>query len=285
MSAYFAWLNRGKRSVALDAKSKTGRAVLQRLIERADVFVHNLAAGAVERLGFGYETVSERAPRLIWVGISGYGPDGPYRDKKACDMLIQAESGVVSLTGTPGEAAKVGVSMADISAGLYGYSSILAALLNREKTGRGERIDISMFECLTEWMMPPLYVFLGAGQVPVRAGLRHNMIVPYGAYRCADGEVLFAVQNEREWRQFCDAVLEQPALADDARFATNDRRLQHRAERGSATTRLPPPSNGLSAPAPPTRRSTMSRPSPAIPSLRPVGAGWMSRVLPAPFRR
>ena len=230
LSAYFAWLNRGKRSVALDVKSKTGRTVLQRLIERADVFVHNLAAGAVERLGFGYETVSERAPRLIWVGISGYGPDGPYRDKKAYDMLIQAESGVVSLTGTPGEAAKVGVSMADISAGLYGYSSILAALLNREKTGRGERIDISMFECLTEWMMPPLYVFLGAGHVPARAGLRHNMIVPYGAYRCADGEVLFAVQNEREWRQFCDVALEQPALADDARFATNAGRLQHRAE-------------------------------------------------------
>ncbi len=172
LSAYFAWLNRGKRSVALDVKSKPGRAVLQRLIERADVFVHNLAAGAVERLGFGYETVSERTPRLIWVGISGYGPDGPYRDKKAYDMLIQAESGVVSLTGTPGEAAKVGVSMADISAGLYGYSSILAALLNREKTGRGERIDISMFECLTEWMMPPLYVFLGAGHGPTDGDTR-----------------------------------------------------------------------------------------------------------------
>ncbi len=230
LSAYFAWLNRGKRSVVLDVKSKTGRAILQRLIERADVFVHNLAAGAVERLGFGYEIVSERTPCLIWVSISGYGPDGPYRDKKAYDMLIQAESGVVSLTGTPGEAAKAGVSMADIAAGLYGYSSILAALLNREKTGRGERIDISMFECLTEWMMPPLYVFLGAGQVPVRAGLRHNMIVPYGAYRCADGEVLFAVQNEREWRQFCDVVLEQPALADNARFATNDGRLRYRTE-------------------------------------------------------
>ncbi len=145
-------------------------------------------------------------------------------------MLIQAEAGVVSLTGTPEAAAKVGISIADIAAGLYGYASILTALLHREKTGRGEQIDISMFECLTEWMMPPINVFMGTGKAPLRAGLRHNMIVPYGAYRCADGEVIFSIQNEREWKQFCELVLEQPNLTDDLRFKTNDLRLENRTE-------------------------------------------------------
>jgi crotonobetainyl-CoA:carnitine CoA-transferase CaiB-like acyl-CoA transferase len=228
LSAYFAWLNRGKRSVTLDVKGEVGQEVMGKLLETADVFIHNLAPGAVERLGWGYEETKEIFPRLVWVGISGYGPDGPYCEKKAYDMLIQAEAGVVSLTGTPETAAKVGISIADISAGLYGYASILTALLNREKTGRGERIDISMFECLTEWLMPPLNVFMGTGKAPVRAGLRHNMIIPYGAYPCLDGEVVFSIQNEREWKQFCEGVLEQPALADDPRFITNDLRLEHR---------------------------------------------------------
>jgi len=228
LSAYFAWLNRGKRSLALDIKSEGGKTILKRVLERADVFVHNLAPGAVERLGFGYEEIREFNPRLIWTGISGYGPDGPYRERKAYDMLIQAESGVVSLTGTPGEPAKVGISIADIASGLYGYSSILAALLNLEKTGRGERIDISMFECLTEWVMPPINVFLGSGNIPARAGLRHNMILPYGAYKCADGSVLFSIQNDREWKKFCELVLEMPMLADDSRFVTNDRRLDNK---------------------------------------------------------
>jgi len=228
LSAYFAWLNRGKRSLALDIKSEGGKTILKRVLERADVFVHNLAPGAVERLGFGYEEIREFNPRLIWTGISGYGPAGPYRERKAYDMLIQAESGVVSLTGTPGEPAKVGISIADIASGLYGYSSILAALLNLEKTGRGERIDISMFECLTEWVMPPINVFLGSGNIPARAGLRHNMILPYGAYKCADGSVLFSIQNDREWKKFCELVLEMPMLADDSRFVTNDRRLDNK---------------------------------------------------------
>jgi len=230
LSAYFAWLNRGKRSLALDVKSETGQAVMEGLLESADVFIHNLAPGAVERLGWGYEAMKEKFPRLVWAGISGYGPDGPYRDKKAYDMLIQAEAGVVSLTGTPEAAVKVGISIADIAAGLYGYASILTALLNREKTGHGERIDISMLECLTEWMMPPINVFVGTGKVPLRAGLRHNMIVPYGAYRCADGEVIFSIQNEREWKQFCETVLGQPHLTDDPRFKTNDLRLENRRE-------------------------------------------------------
>lgn len=229
LSAYFAWLNRGKRSLALDIKSETGKMILTRLIKRADVFVHNLFPGTVERLGFGYEEIRLINPRMIWAGISGYGPDGPYRDKKAYDMLIQAESGVVSMTGTPDAPAKVGISIADISSGLYAYSSILAALFNREKTGAGERIDISMLECLTEWMMPPINVFLGTGEAPLRAGLRHNMIAPYGAYQCADGSVLFSIQNEREWKSFCKLVLELPALAEDLRFVTNEQRLANRA--------------------------------------------------------
>jgi crotonobetainyl-CoA:carnitine CoA-transferase CaiB-like acyl-CoA transferase len=230
LSAYFAWLNRGKRSVALDLKQPAGRDVLLRLLARADIFVHNLAPGAVERLGCGYETLAERCPRLIWCGISGYGPDGPYRDKKAYDLLVQAESGVIGVTGASAAPAKVGISIADIAAGLYGYSSILAALLQRGQSGRGARIDISMLECLTEWMMPPLYVWLGTQRIPQRTGVRHNMIVPYGAYACADGAVLFAIQNQREWHSFCADVLGVPELAADARFTTNELRLLNRVD-------------------------------------------------------
>lgn len=230
VSAYFAWLNRGKRSIVLDLKRDEDRATFGKLIARADIFIHNLAPGSVERLGLGFDALKVVHPRLIWCSISGYGPDGPYRDKKAYDLLIQAESGVVSVTGTPGAPAKVGISIADIAAGLYGYSSILTALWNRERTGCGERIDISMFECLTEWMMPPIYVWLGTGDIPARVGVRHNMIVPYGAYRCADGSVNFAIQNEREWSRFCTDVLHLPALVRDERFATNAQRLKNRAE-------------------------------------------------------
>jgi crotonobetainyl-CoA:carnitine CoA-transferase CaiB-like acyl-CoA transferase len=230
MSAYFAWLNRGKRSIVLDLKRDEDRAAFGKLIARADIFVHNLAPGSVERLGLGFDTLKVVHPRLIWCSISGYGPDGPYRDKKAYDLLIQAESGVVSVTGTPDTPAKVGVSIADIAAGLYSYSSILTALWNRERTGCGERIDISMFECLTEWMMPPIYVWLGTGDIPARVGVRHNMIVPYGAYRCGDGSVNFAIQNEREWSRFCTDVLHLPALVHNERFATNVQRLKNRAE-------------------------------------------------------
>jgi itaconate CoA-transferase len=229
-SAYFAWLNRGKRSVVLDVKAPSGHAALARLLATADVFVHNLAPGAVERLGFGYDDLVETNPRVVWCGISGYGPDGPMRDRKAYDMLVQAESGVVAVTGTADAPAKVGVSIADISSGLYAYSSILAALLQRERTGRGDRIDISMLECLTEWMTPALYVYQGTGAVPARVGVRHNMIVPYGAYDCADGVVLFAIQTQREWQRFCVRVMDAPSLAADARFATNADRLAHRAE-------------------------------------------------------
>lgn len=229
LSAYFAWLNRGKRSILLDLKEPRDHRNFSKLLQRADVFLHNLAPGAVERMGFAYPNLAAGRPRLIWCGISGYGPDGPYCEKKAYDMLVQAESGVVSLTGSEGAPAKVGVSIADISSGLYAYSSILAALIQRERTGRGERIDISMLECLTEWMMPPLYVWQGAGAIPGRAGLRHNMIVPYGAYACSDGAVMLAIQNDREWSRFCVQVMAMPALTQDQRFGTNPARLQNRA--------------------------------------------------------
>jgi crotonobetainyl-CoA:carnitine CoA-transferase CaiB-like acyl-CoA transferase len=229
VSAYFAWLNRGKRSIVLDVKDAHDHDVCERLLARADVFVHNLAPGAVERLGFGYDDLAASHPRLIWCGISGYGPDGPYRDRKAYDMLVQAEAGIVSMTGTEEEPAKVGVSIADIGAGLYAYSSILAALLDRQRTGRGGRIDISMLECMTEWMMPPLNVWQGTGKTPRRAGVRHNMVVPYGAYGCGDGDVLLAVQTDREWRRLCAFVLDDPALADDPRFVSNELRVANRA--------------------------------------------------------
>jgi crotonobetainyl-CoA:carnitine CoA-transferase CaiB-like acyl-CoA transferase len=229
-SAYFAWLNRGKRSVVLDLKQAAERAQCAELLARADVFVHNLAPGAVERFGFGYDELRASNAELVWCGISGYGPDGPYREKKAYDLLVQAEAGVVALTGTAETPCKVGISIADIAAGLYGYSSILAALLRRQHSGQGERIDISMLECLTEWAHPPLYVWQGTGREPARMGARHNMIVPYGLYPCADGAVTFAVQNEREWQRFCTLVLEAPELLEDARFAGNAQRLAHRDE-------------------------------------------------------
>ena len=230
VSSYFAWLNRGKRSIVLDLKDSMGRDVLARLLAAADVFVHNLAPGAVERLGLGYDALSNRLPRLIWCGISGYGPDGPYRDKKAYDLLVQGESGIISLTGSVDAPAKVGVAIGDIGSGLYAYSSILAALLRRERNGAGERIDISMLECLTEWMMPPLYAFQGEGRTLPRAGVRHAVVVPYGIYPCADGAVNFGIQNEREWRRFCAEVLGAAELAADDRFSSNARRLENRGE-------------------------------------------------------
>ncbi|MDQ6831110.1 MAG: CoA transferase [Gemmatimonadota bacterium] len=229
VSAYFAWLNRGKRSIVLDLKQSRDREVCDRLLDDADVFIHNLAPSAVSRLGLGYDRLAALHPRLIWCGISGYGPDGPRRDKKAYDMLVQAESGVVSLTGSADAPAKVGISIGDIGAGMYSYSSILAALYQRERTGAGERIDISMLECLTEWMTPALYAWHGTGVVPGRVGVRHNMVVPYGAYACADGDVMLAVLTDREWRRFCAQVLGAPELAGDERFASNRDRLRNRA--------------------------------------------------------
>jgi itaconate CoA-transferase len=230
LSGYFAWLNRGKRSIVLDLKQGSDLQVLRRLTARADVFLHNLLPGAVERMGLGFEVLHERHPRLIWCGISGYGPDGPYRDKRAYDLLVQGESGVISLTGSAGEPAKVGVAVADIGSGMYAYSSILAGLLQRGRTGLGTRIDISMLECLAEWVTQPLYVFHGTGAVLPRAGVRHAAVVPYGLYGCADGAVNFGVQNDREFARFCSEVLGRPELAADERFATNTARVKNRCE-------------------------------------------------------
>lgn len=228
LSGYFAWLNRGKRSIVLDLKQQAGLEVLCRLVARADVFLHNLLPGAVERMGLGFDALHERYPRLIWCGISGYGPDGPYREKRAYDLLVQGESGVISLTGSPGEQAKVGVAVGDIGSGMYAYSSILAALVQRGRTGKGTRIDISMLECLAEWMMQPLYMFHGTGKVLPRAGVRHATVVPYGLYGCLDGAVNFGVQNDREFARFCREVLDTPELASDERFATNTARVKNR---------------------------------------------------------
>jgi itaconate CoA-transferase len=230
-SAHFVWLNRGKRSVALDLALEADRALLDALLGRADVFVHNLGPGAVDRLGLGWDVVHARWPRLISCGISGYGPDGPYRDRKAFDLLLQGESAVMAVTGTPEEPAKVGVSIADISAGLYAFSSILAALYERQRTGLGRRVEVSMLECLAEWMTPALYYQQYTGRAPARTGTRHNMIVPYGPYRAGDGaKVNLGIQNEGQWRRLCELVLERPDLASDPRFCSNELRVRNRAE-------------------------------------------------------
>ncbi|OXM66381.1 MULTISPECIES: CaiB/BaiF CoA transferase family protein [Amycolatopsis] len=228
-SAYFVWANRGKRSVALDLKTEDGRAVLAELLGHADVFVHNLGPGAVDRMGFGAEVLARRWPRLIACAISGYGATGPYRDHKAFDLLIQGEAGLLSVTGTPDQPAKVGISVADMCAGVYAMSAILAALLEREHTGRGRTIDISMLDCLAEWMMAPAYHQLYSGRQPSREGARHNMMVPYGVYRVGDhGHVNFAVQTAAQWRALCDQVLSRPDLTDHPDYRTNELRVRHR---------------------------------------------------------
>ena len=227
-SAYFVWLNRGKRSIALDVAAE--RATFEALLGRADVFVHNLGPGAVERLGYGWDRAHARWPRLISASISGYGVEGPYRERKAYDLLVQSESGVISVTGSAGEPAKVGISIADISGGMYAFASILAALRQRDRDGEGRRIDVSLFGSLAEWMMSPAYHQMYSGSAPPRTGMRHNTIAPYGPYRCTDGHVTLAVQNERQWSALCEIVLERPDLAGDPRFATNELRSTGRAE-------------------------------------------------------
>ncbi|MCC6178595.1 MAG: CoA transferase [Chloroflexi bacterium] len=229
MSSYFVWLNRGKRSLTLDLKQAGGREMLGRLLARADVFIQNLGPGVAERLGLGGATLRERHPRLIACDISGYGSSGPYRDRKAFDLLLQGESGLISTTGSPEAPAKIGISIADIASGMYAFSSILAALYERERTGQGRTIETVMLDCLAEWMNGPAYFWMYGHTKLERAGWRHNIIVPYGPYRCGDGEyVNLAVQNEGQWRRLCEGVLGRPDLVDDLRFATNEARLHHR---------------------------------------------------------
>ncbi|AKC70838.1 CaiB/BaiF CoA transferase family protein [Pandoraea oxalativorans] len=228
MSSHFVWTNRSKESLTLDLKQDAAQSVLHDLLADADVLVQNLAPGAADRLGLSYDALSVRYPRIIVCGISGYGPDGPYRDKKAYDLLIQSESGFLSVTGSPEASAKAGCSIADIAAGMYAYTNILSALIQRGKTGKGSRIDISMLECMVEWMGFPLYYAVDGQTPPPRAGAAHATIFPYGPFETGDGKtVMLGLQNEREWKIFCDKVLEQPALAEDARFASNPRRLDN----------------------------------------------------------
>ena len=229
LSSHFVWSNRSKQSLTLDLKHPQAQAVLAPLLARADVLVQNLAPGAAARLGLSFDALQPRHPRLIVCDISGYGDDGPYRDKKAYDLLIQSESGFLSVTGSPDEPAKAGCSIADIAAGMHAYSSILAALLQRQQTGTGSRIDVSMLESMAEWMSYPLYYAYGGAPPPPRAGAAHATIYPYGPFPAGDGRtVMLGLQNEREWSTFCRTVLLQPALADDPRFASNTQRSAHR---------------------------------------------------------
>jgi itaconate CoA-transferase len=229
LSSHFVWLNRSKHSLTLDLKKDGAREVLNRLIERADIFVQNLAPGATGRLGFGTEALRERHPRLIVCDVSGYGSSGPYRDKKAYDLLVQCEAGLVSITGTPETPSKVGIAVADIAAGMYAYSAILAALLRRERTGEGAALEVSLFEALGEWMGFPVYYAMYGGDEPPRSGARHASIAPYGPFECGDGErIFFGVQNEREWERFCEAVLGRPEMSSDELFDTNSRRVENR---------------------------------------------------------
>ena len=229
LSSHFVWSNRSKQSLTLDLKHPQAQAVLAPLLARADVLVQNLAPGAAARLGLSFDALQPRHPRLIVCDISGYGDDGPYRDKKAYDLLIQSESGFLSVTGSPDEPAKAGCSIADIAAGMHAYSSILAALLQRQQTGTGSRIDVSMLESMAEWMSYPLYYAYDGAPPPPRAGAAHATIYPYGPFPAGDGRtVMLGLQNEREWSTFCRTVLLQPALADDPRFASNTQRSAHR---------------------------------------------------------
>ena len=229
LASHFVWLNRSKESLTLDLKQDAAKRVLNRLIEGADVFVQNLAPGATGRLGFGAETLRERHPRLIVCDVSGYGSSGPYRDKKAYDLLVQCEAGLVSITGTPETPSKVGVSIADIACGMYAYSGILATLLRRERTGEGSAFEVSLFEALAEWMGFPAYYVMYGGKEPPRSGARHAAIAPYGPFECGDGQVIFlGIQNEREWRKFCEAVLGRPDMASDELFENNSRRVENR---------------------------------------------------------
>ncbi len=231
MASHFVWLNRSKQSLTLNLKENGAKDVLNRLLARADVFVHNLAPGATERLGFGAERLREEHPRLIDCGISGYGSTGPYRDKKAYDLLVQCETGLVSTTGTPETPSKVGISAADIAAGMYAYTGILTALYMRERTGEGAAFEVSLLEALGEWMGFPAYFTSYGGRQPPRTGASHAAIAPYGPFEAGDGRVVFlGLQNEREWVKFCEAVLERPELATDPRFDTNSRRVENGEE-------------------------------------------------------
>jgi len=228
-STYFVWLNRGKESLVLDIKDADDAALLHRILARADVFIQNLAPGAAARAGFGSADLRAAHPRLITVDISGYGEEGPYADMKAYDLLVQAESGLSSVTGRPEGPGRVGVSACDIACGMYSYMAVMEALIGREKTGEGASIKTSLFEAMADWMAVPLLTYDYGGTIPRRVGLNHPSIAPYGAYPTQDGaEVLISIQNEREFRRLCADVLDRPDMPDDARFANNEARCANR---------------------------------------------------------
>jgi crotonobetainyl-CoA:carnitine CoA-transferase CaiB-like acyl-CoA transferase len=228
-SSHFTWINRSKESLALDVKQPQAKQALLDLLKTADVLVQNLAPGAAARMGLSYTALKAHNPKLIVCDISGYGADGPYRDKKAYDLLIQSEAGFLSVTGTPETPSKSGISVADIAAGMYAYTNILSALLLRGKTGSGSHIDVSMLEAMGEWMGYPLYYAYDGAPPPPRTGASHASIYPYGPFVAGDGKtVMLGLQNEREWKAFCDTVLQLPAVATDARFCSNAQRNTHR---------------------------------------------------------
>jgi itaconate CoA-transferase len=228
MASHFVWLNRSKQSLTLDLKRPEAAVVLHRLLEGADVFLQNLAPGAIDRLGLGVDTLRQRYPRLIVCNLSGYGTSGPYADKKAYDLIIQSEVGMLSVTGTEATPSKVGVSIADISAGMYAYSGILTALLARKDNDEGTVVDVALIDALGEWMGYAAYYTEYGGTQPPRTGASHATIAPYGPYRTCDGAIIVAVHSSREWTEFCGHVLQRPTLAQDPRFQTNVARVQHR---------------------------------------------------------
>ncbi len=231
LSSHFVWLNRSKESLTLDLKFPEGKEILWRLIERADMFIQNLAPGAVGRLGFGNEALLGRRPKLIVCHVSGYGPDGPYAEKKAYDLLVQAEAGVLAVTGIGDQPAKCGIPVADIAAGMYAYSGILAALFARERSGEGAVLNVSLLDALAEWMGFPAYYAGYGGKAPPRGGAAHPAVAPYGPFTAGDGQtVMLAIQNDREWVSFCTTVLERPDMGTDADFRSNPDRVRHREE-------------------------------------------------------
>ncbi|WP_173916801.1 CaiB/BaiF CoA-transferase family protein [Halobacillus sp. Marseille-Q1614] len=231
MSSHFVWLNRSKESLALDLKSEEGKSALDKILSRADVFLHNLAPGAVDRLGFSSKELRKKYPQLIICGISGYGTDGPYMNKKAYDLLIQCEAGLVSITGTEEEPSKSGISVADIAAGMYAYTGILTSIISRYQTNEGTVLEVSMLEALCEWMGYPMYFSGYGGKDPERTGARHATIYPYGPFAANDDHLVFlAIQNEREWKLFTDKVLGQPELSEDDRFHNNSKRVKNKDE-------------------------------------------------------
>ena len=231
MSSHFTWVNRSKESLTLDLKQDAALSILKKLLQTADIFVQNLAPGAAVRMGLSPEALQAINPQLIYCNLSGYGEDGPYRDKKAYDLLIQSEAGLLSITGTPDEPSKAGISIADIAAGMYTYTNIMAALLLRQKTGKGSVIDVSMLEALGEWMGYAMYYSTDGASPPPRTGATHATIYPYGPFKAGDGKtIMLGLQNEREWALFCEKVLDQPTLANDPRFDKNFKRNENRIE-------------------------------------------------------